>query len=52
MAKEVENNICTFCESQYKLSYDAEASSGKPKFCPFCASENYEEPDEYNQDEK
>lgn len=36
MSKEIEYKICTFCESQYKISYNAEKVSGLPKFCTFC----------------
>ena len=39
MAKEVENIICEFCESNYKLSYDPGEVSGEIKFCPFCGDE-------------
>lgn len=41
-SKSVETKICSFCESQFKLSYDAEEVSGYPKFCPFC-SESWED---------
>ena len=43
MSKEVEKRICSYCESDYKLMYDLDNTSGHPKFCPFCASDVYEE---------
>lgn len=43
MSKEVENKLCYFCESEYKLSYNADDVSGNPKFCPFCGEENYDQ---------
>lgn len=43
MSKEIENKICYFCESEYKLSYSADHASGNPKFCPFCGEENYDQ---------
>lgn len=46
MKKEVENKLCGFCESEYKLSYTAEDVSGFPKFCPFCGSETEEDYEE------
>lgn len=36
MAKEIETIVCEVCESQYKLVYDLNETSGYPKFCPFC----------------
>lgn len=51
MSKEVEKKICTYCESDYKLMYDLDTTSGHPKFCPFCASEVYDE-DEVAEDEE
>jgi hypothetical protein len=50
MPKEVEEKICVFCESQYKLSYVGEDVSGYPKFCCFCGETwdegSYDEKDE------
>jgi ribosome-associated toxin RatA of RatAB toxin-antitoxin module len=37
--KEVEKIVCTVCESNYKLVYEIEETSGYSKFCPFCSSE-------------
>lgn len=52
MSKEVNNKICTFCESQYKISYDLEEVSGMPKFCSFCG-ESWEEDDSpYEEDDE
>ena len=41
--KEVEKKTCPDCESSYKLLFDLDKTSGYPKFCPFCASEIYDE---------
>lgn len=43
MSKEVEKKLCNVCESNYKLMFDLNDTSGYPKFCPFCGSENYDE---------
>lgn len=53
MSKEIDKITCTYCESTYKLSYSLDETSGFPKFCPFCANENYEEamPDFEGEDE-
>jgi uncharacterized Zn-finger protein len=51
MSKEVNNVICTFCETDYKLSYNTDKASGYPKFCPFC-SEEINEKDEEEQDDE
>jgi uncharacterized Zn-finger protein len=51
MAKEVDKKICSYCESDYKLMYDLDNTSGHPKFCPFCASDVYEEQVENEEDE-
>lgn len=50
MSKEIENKVCRFCESQYKLSYDAEETSGYSKYCPFC-SEMFNDDDDDDEDE-
>lgn len=42
-SKIIETKICTFCESQYKISYDLEETSGYMKFCPFCGTEHEDE---------
>jgi hypothetical protein len=51
MSKEVNKVICNYCESEYKLMYDLDATSGHPKFCPFCASDVYDEEPEIEEDE-
>ena len=51
MSKEIENRICQFCESEYKLMYDLDDTSGHPKFCCFCGEECYNEEDENESDE-
>ena len=50
MSKEVEDKVCAFCESQYKLSYVLEETSGFSKYCPFCSTE-YQEFDIDKEDE-
>lgn len=45
MTKEVEKKICHFCESEYKLMYDLDNTNGHAKFCPFCGSDAYDEPE-------
>jgi hypothetical protein len=42
MSKEVEKRTCPECESNYKLLYDLETTSGFPRFCPFCSAESYD----------
>lgn len=49
--KEVENRICNFCESQYKLSYSLEDTSGFSKHCPFCGNEHNDEDYDLNEDD-
>lgn len=39
MTKEVKKEICSECESKYRLMFDLEDTSGFPKFCPFCGTE-------------
>lgn len=45
MSKEVENKLCSFCESTYKLSYNLDDTSGYSKYCPFCGETITEEED-------
>lgn len=52
MSREVNKVICIDCESEYKLMYDLDDTSGHPKFCPFCAAEVYDETDEDEQEEE
>ena len=51
MAKEIETIICEVCESQYKLVYDINETSGFRKFCCFCGEINTEEEDQIDDDE-
>ena len=44
MSKEIENRICSCCDSQYKVVYDLVQTSGFDKFCPFCQCEVDNEP--------
>lgn len=41
MSKEVEKIVCSYCESEYKILYEPESTSGLPKFCSFCSEELY-----------
>ena len=43
MAKEVLNHVCPYCESTFKLSYDANELTSLPKFCPCCGEESIAE---------
>lgn len=43
MSKEIENKVCTVCESSYRLVYDLDDTSGYPKFCPFCGADTYDD---------
>lgn len=43
MPKEVEKHTCPYCESSYKILYDLEETNGHCRFCPFCASETYDD---------
>jgi len=40
MSKEVINHICSYCESEFKLSFDSDRITSFPKFCPFCCDED------------
>ena len=51
MSKIIEDLICIVCESQYKLVYDINNTSGFSKACPFCTSEQSDE-DKENIDDK
>ena len=51
MAKEVSTIFCADCESEYKLLFDLNKTSGHPKFCPFCSGEVYNKDDEDNESE-
>ena len=51
MSKEIENKECNFCESNYKLSFDLNDTSGHPKFCPFCGEEAYDDEDFEDEDD-
>lgn len=52
MTKEIENKICVYCDSQYRLIYNLEETSGYAKVCPFCGSELDEEDKENDDTEK
>jgi hypothetical protein len=55
MAKEVEKVFCQCCESEYKILYEPENTSGLPKFCCFCSEPlfigDYDETDEHENHE-
>jgi hypothetical protein len=42
MSKEVEKVFCQCCESEYKVMYEPENTSGLPKFCVFCSEPLYD----------
>lgn len=48
--KESVTLICRECESEYKLVYQLDKTSGFQKICPFCGAE-YSDVDEENLDE-
>jgi len=52
MSKEVHTKLCLECESEYKLMFDLNGTSGHPKFCPFCAAEIYEIDDDDEEEER
>ncbi len=31
-----EHSVCYECESEYKVTFKESATSGFPRFCPFC----------------
>jgi hypothetical protein len=51
MSKEILKVDCRYCESAYKLIYDASETSGHPKVCSFCGSDLDME-DDYDEDEE
>jgi hypothetical protein len=50
MSREVEKIYCQDCESEYKILYEPEATSGLPKFCTFCSSEVFNQEDRTAED--
>jgi hypothetical protein len=46
----VVKEICHFCETEYKLSYEEGRSNGFPKFCPFCSEPVHEGNDQEDED--
>jgi rRNA maturation endonuclease Nob1 len=44
-SREINKLACDFCESEYKLMYNLDETSGSPKFCPFCGSDVFEDED-------
>jgi hypothetical protein len=51
MTKEVEKVVCNYCESQYKVLYDYEATQGKVRFCSFCGSECFDDESIVNEED-
>lgn len=51
MTKEIEKKTCHFCESNYKLIFDVEETTGQPRCCPFCGEDCYDD-DEINLEEE
>lgn len=43
MSREVEKIFCKCCESDYKILYEQDDTSGRAKFCPFCGDEVYDQ---------
>lgn len=50
MSKEVEKVYCQCCESEYKILYEPEKTSGLPKLCCFCGDEVFNQ--DFNTDEE
>lgn len=51
--KQIEKHDCEECESEFKIVFELDKSSGYPKFCPFCAAPfTDEEEDDYWNDDK
>lgn len=45
MPKEVEKIFCQCCDSEYKVMYEPENTSGLPKFCVFCSEPLFDKDD-------
>ena len=50
MSKEVEKVFCQCCESEYRILYQPENTSGLPKFCTFCGDEVFNQDSELEED--
>jgi hypothetical protein len=45
-SKEIEKHECIVCDSNFKIVFELDKSSGYPKFCPFCGSPFEEDEDD------
>jgi hypothetical protein len=52
MAREVEKVYCQCCESEYKILYEPENTSGLAKFCCFCGDEVFDQDDENSESDE
>ena len=48
--KHVEKLVCRYCESDYKVIYYDEESTGQTRFCPFCGEEPHDVIDDLMED--
>ena len=51
MSKEIEKVFCQCCESEYKILYQPENTSGLPKFCTFCGDEVFNQDSNIDEEE-
>ena len=51
MSKEGEKVFCQCCESEYKILYDPENTSGLPKFCSLCGDEVFHQDSNIDENE-
>lgn len=51
MSKEIEKVFCQCCESEYKVMYEPENTSGLPKFCVFCSESLYDNDEKLYEEE-
>ncbi len=40
---------CESCEATYKISHSMETSNYKIRYCPFCATDNFDEDEIYEE---
>jgi hypothetical protein len=51
MSKEIQKKECSECESNFKLVFSLDETSGYPKFCPFCGCDIYDEEEPHNEED-